>query len=531
MNTVAKYLRISSEDMMKAEDGESASIVNQRHLLDNYLDTHSEFDGWDRVELCDDGWTGTNFERPGMKELLELVRKGRVQCIIVKDFSRFGRNYLTVGDYISRVFPFMGVRFISLGDCYDSSRPSDIDSLSVSFSTIIYDLYSKELSGKVRSAKDRLAENGDFLAVVAPFGYAKDPDNAKHLIVDPAAAETVRAIFNMICDGESALEIARYLNKIKAPTPMQHKFHIGCTYHPWPRISDDNFWTAQGVTKIIRDKRYTGCVIYGKRRRDIVGSTHTVKAARDKWIVAEGTHEAIISKEQFDEAQSRLREYRSHATNKAVAPLAKKVYCGCCGRAMKRSNSKNRYYTCDTPRYTDEYDCNDEHIPEADILDAVLTTLRAYARLAVDLDQILLQQQEQARLDRKQLQRKLMVLQSNKEQTERRLQDMYEAFFEGGLEKEEYLARKQTLSGQLSQLTEEIESLEAALTKEEDSEAGSIISKYKSYAGIDDLAEVNLRDLLDRVTIYPDGVLRVRLSFCDELESIAEKLKLHMTPA
>ena len=262
-----------------------------------------------------------------------------------------------------------------------------------------------------------------------------------------------------------------------------------------------------------------------------MGSTHTVKAARDKWIVAEGTHEAIISKEQFDEAQSKLREYRSHASNKAVVPLAKKVYCGCCGRAMKHSNSKSMYYTCDTPRYTDEYDCTDEHIPEADILDAVLTTLHAYARLAVDLDQILRQQQEQARLDRKQIQRKLMVLQSNKEQTERRLQDMYEAFFEGGLGKEEYLARKQTLSGQLSQLTEEIESLEAALSKEQDSEAGSIISKYKGYAGIDDLAKVNLRDLLDRITIYPNGVLRVRLSFCDELESIAEKLKLHMTPA
>ena len=156
MNTVAKYLRISSEDLMKTEETESVSIVNQRHLLDHYLDTHSEFEGWNRIELCDDGWTGTNLERPGMKELLELVKKGRIQCIIVKDFSRFGRNYLTVGDYISRVFPFMGVRFISLGDCYDSSRPSDIDSLSVSFSTIIYDLYSKELSGKVKSAETGL---------------------------------------------------------------------------------------------------------------------------------------------------------------------------------------------------------------------------------------------------------------------------------------------------------------------------------------------------------------------------------------
>ena len=116
MSTVAKYLRISNEDLDKDKNNESESISNQRHLLDDYLDAHSEFDGWDRIELCDDGWSGTNFERPGVQELLELVRKGKVQCIIVKDFSRFGRNYLVAGDYISRVFPFMGVRFISLGD-------------------------------------------------------------------------------------------------------------------------------------------------------------------------------------------------------------------------------------------------------------------------------------------------------------------------------------------------------------------------------------------------------------------------------
>ena len=153
MSTVAKYLRISNEDLDKDRNSDSESISNQRHLLDDYLDNHNEFDGWDRIELCDDGWSGTNFERPGVQELLELVRKGKVQCIIVKDFSRFGRNYLVAGDYISRVFPFMGVRFISLGDGYDSNRPEDIDSLSVSFSTIIYDLYSKDLSQKIRISR------------------------------------------------------------------------------------------------------------------------------------------------------------------------------------------------------------------------------------------------------------------------------------------------------------------------------------------------------------------------------------------
>ena len=526
MNTVAKYLRISSEDVCKEEDTESVSIINQRHLLDNYLDTHSEFDGWNRVEMCDDGWSGTNFERPGVKQLLELVKKGQIQCIVVKDFSRFGRNYLTVGDYISRVFPFMGVRFISLGDCYDSSRPSDVDSLSVSFSTIIYDLYSKELSGKVRIGKDRCAANGEFLAPAAPFGYAKDPDNSKHLVIDPDAAKTVKTIFDMVCDGQGTLKIAQYLNRERALTPMRYKRSIGCTWLPWPHITDDNFWTPAMVTKIIRDKRYTGCTIYGKRRRDVVGSYHTVKALHETWIVAENMHDAIISKEQFDKAQTYLREFRGGVSSKVTVPLARKVYCGCCGRAMVRSHTKEKYYYCKTSLMTDEYDCSDEHILEADILDAVLTSIRAYARLAVDLNEILLRQQEQTRLDRKQLQRKLMVLQNKKEQAERRLQDMYETFIEGSIGKDEYVSRKQALSRQLTQFGEETDVLEAALSKRIDSDADSIISKYKSYTGIDDLAEEHLRDLLDRVTIYPGGVLHVRLNHTDELERIAEEIKL-----
>ena len=460
-----------------------------------------------------------------MKELLDLVRKNQVQCIIVKDFSRFGRNYLTVGDYISRVFPFMGVRFISLGDGYDSSRPADVDSLSASFSTIIYDLYSKDLSGKVRAAKDRQAANGDFFAAGAPFGYKKDPDNPKRLIVDPEASEVVRSIFQMVCDGKSTSQIARSLNTDRVPTPMLQKRSAGGTWLPWPRITEENFWTSGTVLKIIRDERYFGRSIYGKRRRDSVGSSHTVKASRDKWIITENAHEAIISEDQFRLAQSKLRICRESVPTKAANPLAKKVYCGCCGRAMKRSKSKVRYYCCDTLHYTDEYGCSSEHIPEQDILDAVSSSIQTYARLAVDLDQILLQQQEQAKLDRKQLQRKLMVLQSKKEQTERRLQDMYEVFFEGSIGKNEYVSRKQALSGQLTQIAEEIAALDAALSTEQDRKASSIISKYKSYAGIDDLAEANLRELLNRVTIYPDGVLQVRLNFCDELESIAESLK------
>ena len=435
-----------------------------------------------------------------------------------------------VGDYITRVFPFLGVRFISLGDGYDSSRPADIDSLSVSFSTIIYDLYSKELSEKVRSAKDRVAASGAFLAPEAPFGYAKDPNMAKHLVIDREAASVVKLIFDMVCSGKSVVEIAQHLNRIDALTPMRYKRSIGCKWLPWPCISPDNFWNTANVIRIIRDQRYTGCNIYGKRRRDVVGRMHTVKADRNKWIITEHTHEAIISEEQFVEAQKKLRQYQGRVVRAAYRPLAGKIYCGCCGRAMSRISSKNPYYFCETSRFTEQYDCSDERISEADILEAVFTTIRAYSRLAVDLDGLLNQQQEQWQLDRKKLRRSLMVLQSKKEQTEQRLQDMYERLIEGEIEKEDYLARKQNLAGQLASLAEEAETLEIALSKEQDGEAKGIINTFKSYAGIDDLSEMNLREILFRVTVYPDNVLHVRLNFSDELENIAKELQKNHSP-
>ena len=531
MSTVAKYLRISNEDLGKDKHSDSESISNQRHLLDDYLDTHSEFDGWDRIELCDDGWSGTNFERPGVQELLEHVRKGKVQCIIVKDFSRFGRNYLVAGDYISRVFPFMGVRFISLGDGYDSSRPEDIDSLSVSFSTIIYDLYSKDLSQKIRISRDRLAEQGKFLAPAAPFGYKKDPTDKHHLIIDDDAADTVRTVFDLICSGFDTVEVARHLNQMGALTPMQYKRRTGCTWLPWPCISEDNFWTRHMVVNIIRDQRYIGNNTYGKRRRDIVGSWHTVKISHENWIIAENVHEPIISREQFSKANGMLGEYRERNGHPIKKGLSQRIICGCCGHAMNHNYKKNRSYYCGTPQYTDEYGCRQDLIPETEILDAVFSTIRMYARLSLDLEELAARQLDQNKTDRKTLQRRLMVIQSQQEQTERQLQDMYESFVDGAISKAEYVSRKQSLSDRLSKLYDEAHDVSDMLDRQDTDGGSEILAVIKRYATIDELTEAHVLDILDCVTIYPDGRLDVKILFADELNSFAKSIYSQIKPA
>ena len=236
------------------------------------------------------------------------------QSIVVKDLSRFGRDYITIGDYISRVFPFLGVRFISVNDGFDSINPQDIDSLDTSFRTLIYDLYSRDLSRKVRSARKARAERGAFLSPYAPYGYIKDPEDKNHLLVDEEAASVIRRIFQRAADGLKTWEIAAELNGDGVISPKNYKIDAGCTRTPWRSIQEDNFWTANLVGKFLRDERYIGKVVFGKRVRDAVGSTHTVKISRNDLIVVPDRHEAIVSESLFEAAQTCMREYRECAS-------------------------------------------------------------------------------------------------------------------------------------------------------------------------------------------------------------------------
>ena len=336
---IAKYLRLSHEDGDLEEHGklESNSIVNQRNLLNAYISNHDDLSEMQILEFCDDGWSGKNFERPAVLEMLTQVKQGNIQCIIVKDLSRFGRDYLEVGNYISRVFPFMGVRFIAINDGFDSIRPMEADSLETSFKALLYDLYSRDLSRKVRGARQFRAMRGDFLSAFAPYGYIKDPKNHSRLVIDPEAAKVVRDIFRMAGEGKSTVEIAKTLNRDHVLTRMCYKRETGCSRTVWPCVHPDNYWTDTAVTKILRDERYLGKTVYGKRMCDKVGHWHSVKVERTEWIVMDDTHEGIVTPEEFDQATANLKKYVPHNGNFQHRPLERKIHCGVCGHVMTRS--------------------------------------------------------------------------------------------------------------------------------------------------------------------------------------------------
>lgn len=519
----AMYLRISSEDadLRTGEKNESESISNQRSLLRDYVCSHADLSGSKILEFCDDGWSGTNFERPAVKELLEQVKRGQINCIVVKDLSRFGRDYLTVGDYISRVFPFLGVRFISVNDGFDSSNPLDI----TSFRTLIYDLYSRDLSRRVKSAKKARAERGAFLSPYAPYGYVKDPEDKNHLLVDAEAADVIRRIFQMAADGAKTWQIAAALNGEGVSSPKNYKVEAGCTRTPWRSIREDNFWTGNLVAKLLRDERYIGKTVYGKRSRDIVGSTHTVKISRNDWVIVPDRHEAIVPEVLFEKAQACMREYREREVMTGGGnPLKRKVICGVCGHTMQRDSRKNGSYRCVMKRLNTGFDCSEEKVPEADILEAVIDTIQVYAQYAVSIDRLLQTRQEQRQLDRKQAQRQLQTLQSRKARLDKRLQDLYEGLVEGEISRESFAAQKKALTAQAEEISRTVLELERKISDSDDG-SNAVIEQFKSYAGITALTREISIELLHSVTIYPDVRMDIRLNLVDEIEALMETLR------
>ena len=487
--TSAMYLRLSSEDIdLKSSDKtESESISNQRGLLKEFLRGRPEFSGAEILEFCDDGWSGKNFERPAFLQMMERVKTGKIHCIVVKDLSRFGRDYLVVGNYISRVFPFLGVRFIAVNDGFDSTRQADIDSLDTSFKTLIYDLYSRELSQKVKSAKRQRAAKGLFLSPFAPYSYRKDPRDKNHLIPDPEAAAVVQRIFRLAAEKHAPKEIATILNADGIPSPMRYKQKSGCSRERWPSIHEHNFWTRNTLYTILRDERYLGTAVYGKRERDIVGLVHSVKKTKADWITVEAAHEGIIEPELFQAAQAELKAFSekdSPAPN--TDPLRRKVICGCCGYAMQLVKAKNPYYRCCSAELGLPYECKTEPVSQTDIQDAVLALIRTYAQCTVDLDRLQAEQRQRIRQAQKQAEKAITALQNRQQQLELLLQNLYEQLIDGSTDREAYFAQKQKITAQLQELTEKEAQLKAAASASH-TDTSPILERYRQYTELDTL--------------------------------------------
>lgn len=526
--TIFKYIRLSSEDddLKEGEKLESNSIVNQRNLINTYIESKAEFAGAEVVEFCDDGWSGKNFERPAVKEMLEQVIQGKAQCIIVKDISRFGRDYIIAGNYISRVFPFLGVRFIAINDGLDSSRIADVDSLETAFKTLLYDLYSRDLSRKVRSAKRFRAQQGEWLAAIAPYGYMRDPKKKTHMVIDPPAAEVVRRIFKMIAEGLSAVQTAKILNQECVPTPMLYKQAQSSIPRRWNTLYEENFWTDSAIIRIVRDEQYLGKVVYGKRFYDKIGQGHSLRVSKKDWIIVDGMHEGIVTQKEFDRAQAALREFSERAGASCSNPLSKKIRCGICGHAMIREDVKHPYFFCRTSRLVDSFSCSGERVLESDIVEIILTGLRAQAVSAVRWGQIWEARHHKKKTDFTAIQKQIASLKEACAQEDGQIKELYEALVSGDIGKDEYRTAKAMLVSKRDHTKARIAELEDALANA-DSEGklnNPFVTSFQKYTEVTSITKEMMTDVLKEVRIYPGGRIEVVWNYCEDLERLLRDL-------
>ena len=334
-----------------AVKAESDSIGNQRMLINRYLDNHPTLSQYPRLEFADDGYTGTNFHRPQFSAMMEKVRHGEINLICVKDFSRFSRDYIETGNYLECTFPFMGVRFISINDGYDSDDyKGTTGGLEVVMRSIIYAAYSKDLSVKMTTAKIQMMKQGKYVGGYAPYGYVLHPEIRNKIKLDPEAAEVVRRVFDEALKGRNTSQIALSLNDDNIPTPGQYFKGKHPDKKKYSRMSEKISWTASMVYKILTSYVYTGATVGHKRKSGGVGSRKTISQKKEDWIIVEGMHEAIVSKEEFELAQAVIRGGKKNPKrNLRYYPLKGLVCCGNCKRALTRRKLRNEggyFYQC-----------------------------------------------------------------------------------------------------------------------------------------------------------------------------------------
>lgn len=341
---IAAYMRLSKADHEdERASGESNSISMQRIFIHKYITSHFKF--FQIIEYQDDGFSGTSFHRPGVQKLFEDARNERFDCVVVKDLSRFGRDYMEVGAYLEQIFPFLGIRFISINDNYDSAvTKGNTLALDMNFKNLLYDLYSKDLSQKVKTSLWAKKESGQYVSANAPFGYEKAPDDRHMLIICEEEAAIVREIFALALQGVTSSKIAKELNQANIPAPIEFQIRRGKTSRK-PK-GDRFYWSSNTICHILRNPAYTGDMEYGKTEKGQVGGRSVLKARAD-WKIIRNHHAPIIARKDFEQIQKRREISCGNRKRKASRhPLTGKAVCGCCKCSLQIKGKVNPYFTC-----------------------------------------------------------------------------------------------------------------------------------------------------------------------------------------
>lgn len=532
----AIYLRLSKEDgdfSSSREKKESNSIANQRKLIEDYLKHYPEIAFVQ--EFCDDGYTGADFNRPAFQQMIEQVRCGNINCIIVKDLSRFGRDYIDAGRYIEKIFPALGVRFIAINDNYDSSKTAQAgNEIILPFKNLINDSYSRDISIKVRSNLDIKRRNGEFVGTHVLYGYQRSADNKNRLVIDKTAAMVVQNIFRMKIDGFSPAQIAETLNHDGVPSPYEYKRRCGSHFQTGFRKQVQTEWSPVSIYRILKDEMYTGTLVQGKTSTP----NHKVKVRSKKdsseWIRIENAHEAIIPAATFDMVQKlMLEDSRSPSGEACVHLFSGKVFCADCQSSMTRkrtiSAGKEYVYFICTSNKKDKNVCHPHRITEQAIYDAALAVIQAQVSLALELEPALQklgsvswEHRELERIENS-ISRQKDIINYNKKMKTMIYEDFKAEIItldEYGILKEDCNKKIQDAKDAIERLHSNRNQVNAGLTGQQ-----TWLSQFRQYENIQELNRRVVVHFIDRIEITNDKQINVVLNNADQFQTILEFLK------
>ena len=529
--SVALYIRLSQEDSDNGQDKqESNSVTSQKTLLNEFIEEHDDLIVYDTY--IDDGFTGTDFNRPSFQRLLEDMRSGNINCVIVKDLSSLGRNYIEVGNYIEQVFPLFNIRFIAINDSVDSFKnPTSTNTILVPFKNLINDEYCRDTSTKIRTSLNGKKKKGEFIGAFPSYGYIKNPKDKHRLIIDESVADIIRNIFDWnVNEGLGKIAICHRLNDLGILNPTGHKkLELGQNYNNYG-IQDNTYtWTPSTIRNILNNEVYIGNTVQGKRRTKSY-KVHKVEAVpKEEWVRVENTHEPIIDKETFEKAQEMSRrDTKVSQKTKELSVWAGFLKCADCGRAMNKKSSTNKsgskyeYYICSTYRKKSNKLCTKHTIKEELLEKAVVQAINLHIDLLINTEEIIKQinQSSFQNLKNENIENMIMTKQNEISKISNFTRTLYEDWKNEDITRDEYLEYKQKYENDIERLKLNIERLQNEKQKYENQNQSSNkwIEKFKEQKGITELSRDIMMELIDCIYVHDNGNITIRFKFEDEFK-------------
>lgn len=523
------YARISVETERKRE---ADTIGNQLQLLKDYVSEHSDLTVFDIYS--DDDISGTDFIRPEFSRMMNDLRDGKIDCIIVKDLSRLGRNYLESGEYIEMVFPFFGCRFISVTDRFDTKyQQADI---SVQLKNMANEMYAKDISRKICSTMRTIQDQGKFAGSRAPYGYRLDPADKHHLIIDEETAPIVKQLFELLAEGNTVHFVATTMNANGIPSPGRLLYERGIA-------STDHFknskWYMQTVRRILQDEIYLGWMVSGKFRSTYhsTGKKGSQPVPREEWIVTKGTHEPIVTEELFNEVQEyfvRMKEEHGqtavyNSKSKKASIFKGHLRCGECGQAMflrnKHSHGKVTawYYCALHENYNSSY-CVKKAVKKQDVEDIALKLIRTQIKLFTDAREMIiaLNKKESSKTKHRIYSDQIRNVKKQIEKYMSLKASLYEDFANGVLSQSDYISMGQEYAQKADELRIFLAELEKEAQKYSQTYAmnGSWAQIIEQYPNTETLTEEMIDAFIDEMILYNNGHVEVKFRFKDELDEV-----------